>query len=118
MDSTAAPAPTLPLRLLDYDAASDHIMRNKHFLRRMVLERKVSFYKIGGAIRFDPADLNAFVMAGRVEAQSPRPADPGEAPDRRLGAASTATTILTPSRPPPTTAPRSQQRRPVGPAAP
>ena len=37
------------------------------FIRRLVAERRVVFYKIGGHVRFKITDLDAYAEAGRVE---------------------------------------------------
>ncbi|MDQ3681383.1 MAG: excisionase family DNA-binding protein [Actinomycetota bacterium] len=39
------------------------------FVRRLVAERRIPFLKVGRHVRFDPADLDAFLAAGRVEAR-------------------------------------------------
>ncbi len=41
----------------------------ERWLRRMVSERRLAFHKVDGKILFDLADLDAYVEAGRVEAQ-------------------------------------------------
>ncbi|MFI2232285.1 excisionase family DNA-binding protein [Nocardia testacea] len=37
------------------------------FIRRLVAERRVVFYKVGGHVRFKLSDLEAYAQAGRVE---------------------------------------------------
>jgi excisionase family DNA binding protein len=37
-------------------------------MRRLVMERRIAFVKVGRHVRIDPDDLEAFVEAGRVEA--------------------------------------------------
>jgi excisionase family DNA binding protein len=37
------------------------------YLRRAVAERRIAFHRLGRSIRFNPADLAAFVDASRVE---------------------------------------------------
>jgi excisionase family DNA binding protein len=37
------------------------------YVRRLVAERRIVFYRLGRAVRFTAADLAAFVQAGRVE---------------------------------------------------
>ncbi len=37
------------------------------YVRRLVSERRIVFYRLGRSVRIDPADLVAFVDAGRVE---------------------------------------------------
>jgi excisionase family DNA binding protein len=37
------------------------------FVRRLVLERRVRYYKLGKYLRFDPVDLDNLVAATRVD---------------------------------------------------
>ena len=37
-------------------------------LRRFVAEKRVTYYKVGGNVLFDLADLDSYAEAGRVEA--------------------------------------------------
>jgi hypothetical protein len=37
------------------------------FVRRLVLERRVRYHTLGKFVRFRPADLDAFIEAGRKE---------------------------------------------------
>jgi excisionase family DNA binding protein len=53
--------------LLDIDAAAAYLGTSVHFMRRLVREKRVTFYKLGKFVRFDPADLREFVNKGRVE---------------------------------------------------
>ncbi len=64
MDKTAHQAP------LDIDAAALYIGVTLPFMRRMIRERRIAYLKIGRYVRFDPADLDAFVAAGRVETKA------------------------------------------------
>ncbi len=66
-------------------------------VRRLVQERRIQHYKLGGRIRFDPADVERFIEESR------RPTVDGEAMD--LKAAS--------SRPPGLTSQRRQLRTPI-----
>ena len=58
--------------LLDYEAAAAYLGANPSFLRRLVLERRVRYYKIGKFVRFRAVDLDAFVNEGRVEPRDVR----------------------------------------------
>jgi excisionase family DNA binding protein len=55
--------------LLDIAAAAAYLGVNETFIRRLVLERRVRYYKVGKFVRFLPADLRAFVLAGTVDPQ-------------------------------------------------
>lgn len=62
-----APVPALPTELLTIEEAADRIKMSVRYLRRAVAERRIAFHRLGRSIRFDPADLAAFVQANRVE---------------------------------------------------
>lgn len=53
--------------LLDVAAAAAHLGVSEAFVRRLVLEKRVRYYKVGKFVRFRPADLEAFVDAGRID---------------------------------------------------
>ena len=55
-------------RLLDVEGAAEHLSVTPRFIRRLVAERRVPFVKLGRHLRFDPADLDRFIEAGRVDA--------------------------------------------------
>lgn len=60
--SPAGPSPAL----LDATAAALRLGVPVRFVRRLVAERRVRFIKLGHYVRFDLADLDAFVAAGLV----------------------------------------------------
>lgn len=64
MPPTSHP-PSQPLTL---DDAAAYLNVNPRFVRRLVAERRVAFYKVGALLRFRRDDLEAFLAAGRVEA--------------------------------------------------
>lgn len=37
------------------------------FVRRLIEERRIAFYHLGRHVRLDLADVEAFVLAGRVD---------------------------------------------------
>ena len=53
--------------LLSVAEAAAHLGVAEAFVRRLVLQRRVRFYKVGRYVRFRIADLNAFVEAGRQD---------------------------------------------------
>lgn len=92
----ASPLAAQPLILLDYDGAGAYVGRNRHFIRRLVAQRRLAYYRVGRRVLFDPQDLDVFLDAARVEAaQRARPtprrpelspttnAAPARAADRR-----------------------------------
>ncbi|XVS64328.1 helix-turn-helix domain-containing protein [Actinosynnema sp. CA-299493] len=48
--------------------AAAYLGTSVRFIRRLVADRRVTFYKVGRHVRFKRADLEAFVQAGKVEA--------------------------------------------------
>lgn len=54
--------------LLDVNAAAAYLDVSPRFVRRLVAERRLAFIKLGRHVRFDVADLDLFISAGRVEA--------------------------------------------------
>ena len=57
--------------LLDVAGAAVHLGVSEAFVRRLVLERRVRYFKVGKFVRFRPPDLDAFVEAGRCEPVQP-----------------------------------------------
>jgi excisionase family DNA binding protein len=57
--------------LLDVAGAATYLGVTQPFVRRLVLERRVRYYKLGKFVRFRVVDLDAFVEAGRHEPVAP-----------------------------------------------
>jgi excisionase family DNA binding protein len=53
--------------LVDVAGAAAYLGVTEGFVRRLVLERRVRYFKLGKFVRFRTVDLNAFVEAGRHE---------------------------------------------------
>lgn len=47
--------------------AAAYLSTSERFVRRLIAERRIRFYRVGLHIRFSIADLRAFVTAGCVE---------------------------------------------------
>ncbi len=62
-----APTSVLPNELLTIEEAAIRLNMSVRYVRRAVAERQIAFHRLGRSIRIDPADLAAFVHAGRVE---------------------------------------------------
>ena len=60
------PNPT-PEDLLDVDQAAIRLGTPVRFIRRLIAERRIRFYKIGRYVRIDRHDLDGFVADGRIE---------------------------------------------------
>lgn len=52
---------------LSVPEAAIYLGQKPRFIRRLVAERRVVYYKHGAHVRFKIADLEAFAQAGRVE---------------------------------------------------
>jgi excisionase family DNA binding protein len=59
--------PPVPSDLLNITEAAEHLGTPVRFIRRLIAERRIPFYKIGRYVRIDPADLDRFIQEGRVE---------------------------------------------------
>lgn len=57
----------MQLNYLTVDQAAEYLNVSVRFIRRLVAERRVPFHKAGSHLRFRPVDLDAFMLAGRVE---------------------------------------------------
>ena len=57
-------------RLLTITQAADQLGTSPRFVRRLIAERRIPFYKVGRHVRIAEADLARFVAAGRVEASA------------------------------------------------
>lgn len=54
-------------RYLTVAEAAEHLNTSVRFVRRLVAERRIAFHHVGRHVRIAVADLDAFVLAGRVE---------------------------------------------------
>jgi len=52
--------------LLSVEQAAERLGTSVRFVRRLVFERRIAFVKVGRHVRICPADLDAFIEAGRV----------------------------------------------------
>jgi excisionase family DNA binding protein len=61
---TGRPQQEPPLTLSE---AAAYLNVSQRFMRRLVLERRIAFHKLGHLLRFRAADLDQFLASGRVE---------------------------------------------------
>jgi len=47
--------------------AAAYLNVNERYMRRLVSERRIPYFKVGRLLRFSPADLDAFIESCRVE---------------------------------------------------
>jgi excisionase family DNA binding protein len=57
-------------KLLTVEEAAQRLGTSVRFARRLIAERRIAFVKVGRHVRIDPADLEAFIAAGRVDANA------------------------------------------------
>jgi excisionase family DNA binding protein len=57
-------------QLLSPQEVADRLGTSLRFVRRLVLERRIPYTKLGRHVRIATSDLDAFIAAGRVEAGS------------------------------------------------
>lgn len=56
--------------LVDLPAVAERLGVNERHVRRLVAERRIPFLKWGHLLRFDPAEIDAWLDAARIPAQS------------------------------------------------
>ena len=54
-------------RVMTMEEAAAYLNVRVRFVRRLVEERRIPIVKMGRYVRFDRADLDAFIRAGRVD---------------------------------------------------
>ena len=57
-------------KLLTVEEAADRLGTSVRFVRRLVLERRIAYVKVGRHVRITEADLASFVATGRIEASA------------------------------------------------
>jgi excisionase family DNA binding protein len=55
--------------LLTAAQAADRLGTSVRFIRRLVAQRRIPYLKVGRHLRISSDDLDAFIAAGRVEAE-------------------------------------------------
>jgi excisionase family DNA binding protein len=58
--------------LLDSSQIAGMLGITERHVRRLVLERRIPFAKVGRFVRFDPHDIEQWVQAAKVPAVTPR----------------------------------------------
>ncbi len=59
--------PQITAGLLTVEETAERLGTGVRFVRRLVAERRIRFYKVGKYVRFDPDDLAAYIRDGRVD---------------------------------------------------
>jgi excisionase family DNA binding protein len=57
-------------RLLTVEEAADRLGTSVRFVRRLVAERRIAYVKVGRHVRLDPGDVEAFIVASRVDVRA------------------------------------------------
>ena len=57
-------------QLLTPREAAERLGTSLRFVRRLILERRIAYTKLGRHVRIATSDLDAFIAAGRIEAGS------------------------------------------------
>jgi excisionase family DNA binding protein len=60
--------------LLTVDQAAERLETSVRFVRRLIAERRIAYVKLGRHVRIAAEDLEAFIVAGRVEGATARKA--------------------------------------------
>ncbi|MBB5110811.1 excisionase family DNA binding protein [Micromonospora echinospora] len=53
--------------MLTVEQAAQRLGTGVRFVRRIVAERRIRFYKVGKYVRFDPDDVADYIQQGQVE---------------------------------------------------
>ena len=67
MKSQPIPPTSYAGDLLTVEQAADRISMSARYVRRLIAERRIVFYRLGRSVRIDPVDLTALIASGRVE---------------------------------------------------
>lgn len=65
------PGPAVLPQLLTMDQLAEQLGVTRRHVRRLVTERRVPFLRVGRFIRFDPAEIGAWLDLARVTASRP-----------------------------------------------
>jgi excisionase family DNA binding protein len=61
----------LNVDMLTVEQAAQRMATHERFVRRLVAERRIRFYKVGKFVRFHPDDIADYIRAGRVDPVRP-----------------------------------------------
>jgi excisionase family DNA binding protein len=54
------------MTLLTVDQAAERLATKPRFIRRLIAERRIPYIKLGSHVRIDVTDIDAFIVAGRI----------------------------------------------------
>jgi excisionase family DNA binding protein len=58
--------------MLTVKQAAERLGTSERFVRRLILERRIAYAKLGRHVRIAASNRGAFIAAGRIEARSLR----------------------------------------------
>jgi excisionase family DNA binding protein len=61
-------------------SVAERLGTSVRFVRRLIAERRIAYVKVGRHVRLDPTDVEAFIIASRIEV---RPSSVTALPHRR-----------------------------------
>ena len=67
MKTAPVPLASHTCELITVEQAADRISMSARYVRRLIAERRLVFYRLGRSVRIDPVDLTALIASGRVE---------------------------------------------------
>lgn len=67
-----APRDTPADKLIDINALADRFGVRVRYIRRLVAERRIPYVKLGHLLRFDPAEVDAWIDRARIQESDPR----------------------------------------------
>ncbi len=56
-----------PVEMLTPQAAAERLGTTVRFVRRLIAERRIAFFKVGRHVRISSTDLAEYLAAGRVD---------------------------------------------------
>jgi excisionase family DNA binding protein len=57
----------IPANMLTVEQAAQRLGTGPRFVRRLVSERRIRFYRVGKYVRFHPDDIAAYIQDGCVD---------------------------------------------------
>jgi excisionase family DNA binding protein len=57
------------MTLLTVDQAAERLATKPRFIRRLIAEKRIPYVKLGAHVRIADQDIDAFIIAGRVDPQ-------------------------------------------------
>ena len=63
--------------MLDVEELSEQLGVSVRFVRRLVYERRIPYYKVGKFVRFDPETIDQWVQQNRIDPEGPLAGRPG-----------------------------------------